>query len=227
MRINKYLAQATGMSRRAADVAIDAGRVKVNGSLAKPGQNVSDANDVRFDDRLIEGVESAAKSQTVTILIHKPIGYVVSRNGQGNQTVYDLLPAEYHHLKPIGRLDKNTSGLLLLTNDGQLAFELTHPSHQKMKIYRCALNKPLLAADQHSISDRGIELEDGLSRLALRGPLDNKRHQWQISMHEGRNRQIRRTFEQLGYRVSSLQRIQFGDYLLDDLPIGQTKIVSA
>ncbi|MBI1856715.1 rRNA pseudouridine synthase [Candidatus Saccharibacteria bacterium] len=154
-----------------------------------------------------------------TILLNKPVGYVCSRNSQGNQTIYNLLPANLHHLKPVGRLDKNSSGLLLLTNDGQLAYELTHPKFEKIKKYKIALNKDLGQADFQKITQQGVLLEDGLSTLAL-DLINNQRKEWKVIMQEGRNRQIRRTFEHLGYRVIKLHRTHFGPYKLGLLSSG-------
>src|SRR5579871_5689398 len=127
MRLNKFIAGATGMGRRAADQAIAAGRVQVNGHTASLGQEVDTSDQIKLDHQPV----TVGDQRSTTILLNKPIGYVVSRNGQGSRTIYELLPAEYQQLKPIGRLDKDSSGLLLLTNDGQLTYELTHPSHQK------------------------------------------------------------------------------------------------
>src|SRR5690606_28032606 len=134
---------------------------------------------------------------TVTIMLNKPVGYVVSRAGQGSRTIYDLLPPEYHHLKPIGRLDKDSSGLLLLTNDGQLAQDLTHPQYQKIKIYEVELNIPPLQPHRETSSNHGVELDHGNSRLILDPLEDDGGRSWRFTMHEGRNRQIRRTFAAL------------------------------
>jgi 23S rRNA pseudouridine2605 synthase len=132
-----------------------------------------------------------------------------------------LLPAAYHRLKPVGRLDKDSSGLLLLTDDGQLANQLTHPSYQKVKVYQVQLDRNLTNADQEAI-EAGVKLEDGLSRLGLSGRGNN----WQVQMSEGRNRQIRRTFEALGYRVIKLHRTGFGPASLAELPAGAYREVS-
>lgn len=215
MRINKFIAQVTGLSRRAVDTAVADKRVSINGLPATLGQEVSEADAVTLDAKPI-----TPASVTTTIMLNKPAGYVVSRTGQGSRTVYELLPPELQHLKPVGRLDKDSSGLLLLTNDGQLAHELTHPKFTKEKVYEVTLNKPLAATDQSSIQ-RGIQLEDGLSTLRLSG----KGIAWIVTMHEGRNRQIRRTFEAGGYRVVKLRRIQFGDYKLGTLTSGQVQAV--
>jgi 23S rRNA pseudouridine2605 synthase len=212
MRINKYIASSTGLSRRAADRALEEGRVALNGHTAGLGDDVGETDKVTLDGRAI-----TPDVKTITIMFHKPVGYVVSRDGQGNKTIYDLLPREYHHLKPVGRLDKYSSGLLLLTNDGQLAHELTHPSNQKTKVYEVKLNIPLQPLHQQMISDYGIQLEDGLSKLGLER-LDDSRSIWRVTMHEGRNRQIRRTFIALGYSVQLLHRISFGKYSLDIPP---------
>lgn len=266
MRINKFVASSTGLSRRTADTAIAAGKVLVNGVVPSSGYTVQDGDRVTLNNRAITPAPT-----TVTIMMNKPVGYVVSRNGQGSPTIYSLLPLKYHTLKPVGRLDKNSSGLLLLTNDGDLANELTHPSRQKVKVYEIALNKPLEPLHQQMISDHGVQLEDGLSQFSIskidparstgaeqsdagedkadaseprawrgreakpsgRGRADSERSDavtrgeaslssinetalshYQITMREGRNRQIRRTFGALGYDVIKLHRTQFGPYTL-------------
>lgn len=212
MRINKYLAQATGMSRRAADKAIEAGRVQINGSPAQFGTTVAEGDSVTLDNRV-----TTLDVKTTTVILNKPVGYVVSRDGQGSRTIYELLPPELHHLKPVGRLDKDSSGLLLLTNDGELAHQLTHPSFQKTKIYEIELNRPLAPLHQQMISDHGIVLEDGSSKLQLEKLDSGNNRAWAVTMHEGRNRQIRRTFTALGYDVIKLHRTDFGQYNLGDL----------
>lgn len=215
MRVNKYIALATGLSRRKADELIARGEVSVNGQQPSSGQHIVSTDVVRLGSRTI-----ITPTSTTTIMINKPVGYVVSREGQGSRTIYDLLSAEYHHLKPIGRLDKNTSGLLLLTNDGNLAQELTHPSRQKLKVYEAALDKPLEPLHRQMISDHGIQLEDGPSKLQLERKTEGSDTDWIITMHEGRNRQIRRTFRALGYEVKNLHRTRFGDYQLGELRPG-------
>lgn len=143
MRINRYIALATGMSRRAADQAIVENRVRLNGSTPQPGTDVSDDDVVTLD-----GNRLVLPEVFHTIALNKPVGYVVSRDGQGSKTVYDLLPETFHSLKPIGRLDKDSSGLLLLTDNGALAQELTHPSHEKKKVYIVQLDKVLARRQQ-------------------------------------------------------------------------------
>lgn len=211
MRINKFVAQATGLSRRKADELIASGEITVNGSQADPGYNVSPSDTVKRGRQELKPVETVT-----TIMLNKPVGYVCSRDGQGSKTVYDLLPKELHNLKPVGRLDKDSSGLLLLTNNGGLANELTHPKFQKEKVYEVELDKPLQPGDEISI-EMGITLEDGHSELRLSGRGKN----WIITMSEGRNRQIRRTFDMLGYTVAKLHRTKFGPHHLGDLKTGK------
>ncbi len=220
MRLNKYIAAGTSLSRRKADEAIAAGRVGVNGKAPQQGQDILGTDKVTLDGQRIAPVASP-----VTIMIHKPPGIVVSRDGQGAQTIYDLLPAEYQQLNPVGRLDKYSSGLLLLTNDGALTQELTHPSYQKTKVYEVLLDKPLQPLHRQMISDHGLMLDDGLSKFELERQKEGDDIAWTVTMHEGRNRQIRRTFEALGYRVTHLHRTQFGRYTLGDLARGSVRVL--
>lgn len=222
MRINKYLAHATGMSRRQADEAVAAGRVTIDGLTAEMGAHVAANTSVALD-----GTPVGAQQAYTYILLHKPTNYVCSRRRQGNTpTIYELLPPEYQALKPVGRLDKDSSGLILLTDDGDFAHRMTHPKFIKTKIYEVTLSKPLEPLHQQMISDYGITLEDGVSKFTverLGQGEDNKRYQ--VTMHEGRNRQIRRTFGSLGYAVKKLHRISFGNYSLGDIKTGEFTLV--
>lgn len=219
MRVNKFVASTTSLSRRKADAAIQTGRVTINGKTASVGDEVNPKDTVSLDSQVL--IEQSLQ----TIILHKPVGYVVSRDGQGSKTVYDLLPPELHQLKPIGRLDKDSSGLLLMTNDGNLANELTHPSKQKMKVYEVVLDKHLQPLHRQMISDFGVELEDGPSKLQLERLHEGNDTAWTVTMHEGRNRQIRRTFDALGYTVTNLHRTHFGQYRLDTLESGKFLII--
>lgn len=219
MRINKYIAQATDLSRRAADTAVSEGRVQINGRPVDAGSQVGDQDLVTLDDTPV-----FVEQGVMTVIYNKPFGYVVSRDGQGSKTIYDTLPLEYRQLNPVGRLDKNSSGLLLLTNDGVLANELTHPRYAKIKIYEIRLNQQLAPLHQQMINDRGISLEDGLSQLQLEKQ-DDEGYAWRVTMREGRNRQIRRTFSALDYTVTRLHRTHFGEYTLGDLAKGATKLL--
>ncbi len=217
MRINKYVALATGISRRAADQAITWGRISVNGQPPLSAGYSVQENDVVC----LDGKPLSIQETFTTIMLNKPIGYVVSRDGQGSKSIYELLPEAYHSLKPVGRLDKASSGLLLLTNNGELANRLTHPSYNKDKVYEIELYVPLKQEDKRAI-EKGIELEDGKSALRLTG----SGTAWTVTMSEGRNRQIRRTFGELGYTISKLHRIQFGDYMLKGTAVGTSRLVS-
>lgn len=217
MRINKFVANATGMSRRAADAAISQGRVTINTRPAANGSAVSGSDIVSLDSKVLE-----LPASTTTIMLNKPVGYVCSRDGQGSKTIYDLLPADLHHLKPVGRLDKDSSGLLLLTDDGDLANHLTHPRYAKQKIYDIKLDKPL--SDEHKIriEQQGVELDDGQSRLKIDHVQGSS---LRATLSEGRNRQIRRTFAALGYEVRGLHRTAFGPYDLGTCSRGRHRIL--
>ena len=215
MRINRYIALSTGIGRRAADKLIASGRIKINGKLAVMGMDVKPEDEVTLDN-----VPISPPAKTQTIMLNKPVGYVCSRDGQGSNTIYDLLPPDLHNLKPVGRLDKDSSGLLLLTNDGELANKLTHPSFEKEKVYEVVLDKPLTGSDQHKIK-QGVMVETYVSRLRLQ-KLETDKHQvtnsyFLVTLTEGKNRQIRRTFSALKYDVKRLYRIQFGPYRLGKL----------
>lgn len=215
IRLNKHLALSLGISRREADEYIQRGRVHINGEIAQLGNSVLPESEITVDGKPLPG-----STKLEYVALHKPVGYVCSRKAQGdNPTIYSLLPASMSHLKPVGRLDKDSSGILLLTNDGDFAHRMTHPSFQKTKSYIVQLDKPLEPLHQQMISDYGVEIGDGPSKLHLERT-DDTRHEWRITMHEGRNRQIRRTFLALGYTVTSLHRLTFGSYTLNNLAPG-------
>lgn len=218
MRINKYLSLASGVSRRQADKLIVEGRVSIGNLIATTGQQVEDSSRVFLDGKIL----TIPKNFT-TIIFNKPEGYIVSRNGQGGRTIYELLPDKYQTLKPVGRLDKDSCGLLLLTNDGLKAQELTHPSNNKIKIYEIKLDKPINHTDQTKIKETGVLLEDGVSKLGLK-QLNKNSLEFRITMSEGRNRQIRRTFNALGYKVKYLKRTDFGEYSLKSLKEGSFQL---
>ena len=160
-------------------------------------------------------------------MLNKPVGYVCSRRAQGDSpTIYAILPQAFHHLKPVGRLDRNSSGLLLLTNDGDFAFQMTHPKFVKTKVYSVRLDRDLEPLHQQMISDFGVILEDGPSKLHLERLRDDSRREWRVIMSEGRNRQIRRTFASLGYEVKKLHRTSFGNYSLGDMKPGSYELVT-
>lgn len=222
MRLNKFLAHTTGISRREADEAIERGSVRVNSEVATLGTQITQGDRVEFRGQKL----SFDPPAHTTLLMHKPAGYVCSRRQQGEtSTIYELLPAQYQALKTVGRLDKDSSGLILLTSDGDLAHHLTHPKFHKVKRYEVTLATPLAPLHRQMINDVGVTLPDGPSRLTLERLREEDDRSWRITMHEGRNRQIRRTFAALGYEVTHLHRIQFGDYTLGDLAGGRYKIL--
>ncbi len=220
-RLNKYLALHLGISRREADELIARQKVLINGEVAELGKQVEEGDTV-----IANGEPVANKTDFVYLLLNKPPNYVSSRRAQGETpTIYSLLPKEYHTLKPVGRLDKNSSGLILLTNDGDFAFRMTHPKFAKVKKYQVQLDKDLEPLHQQMIADYGVTLEDGPSKLILTRLNDTDRREWIVTMSEGRNRQIRRTFGALGYEVRTLHRTDFGNYSLGDIRSGTYHIV--
>ena len=215
-RLNKFLASKVGLSRREADNFIASGKVLVNGKKAELGARIKESDEIILDGKKIEN----SPSKYIYLMLNKPVGYVSSRKAQGDApTLYELLPEKYKKLKTVGRLDKNSSGLILLTNDGDFAFSHTHPKFYKLKTYLVTLDHALEPLHQQEISDFGIQLEDGPSKLFL-SKLNDDRTEWQVEMSEGRNRQIRRTFSALGYEVVKLHRIEFGAYKLGQLESG-------
>ncbi len=222
-RVNKIIAHAIGLSRREVDTAISAGRVTINGEKAVMGSRVRQGDTVLYDGKPV-----TERSEYTYLLLNKPPGYVCSRKRQGDiQTIYELLNPEQNKLKAVGRLDKDSSGLLVLTDDGDFAHRMTHPKFHKQKTYIVALDKDLEPLHQQMISDHGIQLEDGPSKLILESMNDSDRRGWKVSMHEGRNRQIRRTFASLGYEVTALHRTQFGPYSIGSLKPGTTTPTTA
>ena len=163
MRLNKFLAERLGISRREADDLIASGRVTVDGKIAEFGMQIDDNTKVLVDKK------NVAFSHNYTyLMLNKPRGYVSSRRRQGDTpTLHELLPKNLQTLKTVGRLDKESSGLILLTDDGDFAFRMTHPKFFKIKTYIVELDKPLAPLHQQMISDIGITLPDGLSKLFI------------------------------------------------------------
>lgn len=206
IRLNKYLANAGVCSRREADEFITAGVVKVNGEVVTElGTKVKRSDVVHFHDQQI------SIEKKVYVLLNKPKDYVTtSDDPQNRKTVMDLVKdACRERIYPVGRLDRNTTGVLLLTNDGELASKLTHPQFMKKKIYHVWLDKNVTAADMRLIAD-GVTLDDGELRAdAIDYASETDRKQVGIEIHSGRNRIVRRIFESLGYKVLKLDRVFF------------------
>ena len=215
-RLNKYLAFHLGVSRRRADELIEKKAVMVNGAVVSIGARVTDADNI-----LVHDAPLVKRPAYTYLALHKPVGYVCSRKQQGDlPTIYSLIPEKYSHLKTVGRLDADSSGLLLMSDDGDFTLEMTHPRYYKQKRYEVSLDHNLAPLHQQMISDFGIQLEDGPSKLTLERMSDTSRKDWHVIMSEGRNRQIRRTFASIGYGVKRLHRTQFGSYTLASLPQG-------
>lgn len=216
IRINQYVAKSTGVSRRKADGLVEDGRVLINGSVANIGQQVKESDSVSLD-----GVDLQRKN-IKTIIFNKPIGYVCSRVGQGgDKTIYDLLPHDFSNLNPVGRLDKDSSGLMILSNDGDLINKLSHPSFGKWKRYYIETN-PKLTDEILEILNQGVDLEDGKSTLKI----ERSGSGYTVLMQEGRNRQIRRTIERVGSIVTNLHRQAIGETEIGTLAEGEWEEIS-
>lgn len=217
LRLNKFLAERIGVSRREADDLIAAGKVKIDGKVATLGARLDETSKVWYNGKIIP-----FETEYLYIAMNKPIGYVCSRRAQGDApTIYEILPKEYQKLKTVGRLDKDSSGLILLTNDGDFAYEHTHPKFKKEKIYEVELDRPLEPLHQQMISDYGVMLDDGPSKFTI----IHDNNKYIVKLSEGRNRQIRRTFAALGYKVAKLHRTNFGKYELSGLKPGKCVII--
>ena len=206
IRLNKFLANAGVCSRREADQFIQAGVVSVNGQVVTElGTKVQRTDEIHFHDQLV------SIEKKVYVILNKPKDYVTtSDDPQQRKTVMDLVKnCCRERIYPVGRLDRNTTGVLLFTNDGDLASKLTHPKFLKKKIYHVHLDKNLTAADMKQIAE-GITLEDGdIKADAISYASETDRKQVGIEIHSGKNRIVRRIFESLGYRVCKLDRVMF------------------
>jgi 23S rRNA pseudouridine2605 synthase len=220
MRLAKYLAHAGVASRRSAEALVRAGRVTVGGALVTdPARDVHDDSRVALDGRQLDQPESR-----VLYALNKPVGVVsTAHDPHGRPTVVELVPALGLRLYPVGRLDADSSGLILLTNDGELANRLTHPRFEVPKTYRARLGGGPVGDDALGRLRRGVQLEDGLTapakvrRLASGGGPGST---IELTIHEGRNRQVRRMCEEVGHPVLSLERVAFGPLRLGDLTPG-------
>jgi 23S rRNA pseudouridine2605 synthase len=216
MRLAKYLAHAGVASRRAAEKLIAAGRVSVDGEVVgDPARDVGDDSSVSVDGRRLAGPE-----RRVTFAVHKPVGVVsTASDTHGRPTVVGLVPAQGARLYPVGRLDADSSGLILLTNDGELANRLTHPSFEVSKTYRATLGGGAIGdAALRRLRD-GLQLDDGPTAPAQARRLGGQ--EIELTIHEGRNRQVRRMCAAVGHPVIALQRVRFGPLSLDGLREGE------
>lgn len=218
-RLNKKLVEL-GLSpaRRKADQAIVEGRVMVNGEPASLGMSVEDSDVISLDGKL------GKSKDLIYVAFNKPAGYICSHVSQGNsKTIFDLLPKSFAQLKIAGRLDKDSDGLVLLSSDGEFVNSITHPKAEKQKEYIVTIDKPINSEDTTKLRN-GVELHDGISNFISVSKINQTT--LRITLSEGRNRQIRRTFEQLGYDVARLQRVRMGNFQLGMLPSGKHKVIN-
>jgi 23S rRNA pseudouridine2605 synthase len=221
MRLVKYLAHAGVASRRAADTLIAAGRVSVDDQIVTdPARDVSESANVAVDGRPVSGAE-----RRVTYALNKPVGVLsTAQDERGRATVLGLVPAQGLRLYPVGRVDADSSGLILLTNDGELANRLTHPSFEVPKTYRATLLGGALGERALRALREGVQLDDGPTAPALVRRTGER--EIELTIHEGRNRQVRRMCEAVGHPVAELRRVRFGPLTLDGLREGEHRLLS-
>ncbi|RYE25788.1 MAG: pseudouridine synthase [Sphingobacteriales bacterium] len=222
MTLNKYIAHSGKCSRRDAAEMVKQGKVKVNGELAlDPGYRVQS-----FDIVTIAGKKLTPQRDRVYVLLNKPKDFITTNDDpEGRKTVMDLVSdSEMGRLFPVGRLDRNTTGLLLMTNDGELAQKLSHPSYDIKKVYQVTLNKPLTKADFEKIAT-GVTLDDGEVKVDAIAYLEEKT-EIGLEIHSGRNRIVRRIFESLGYDVDKLDRVMYAGLTKKNLPRGKWRVLN-
>jgi 23S rRNA pseudouridine2605 synthase len=215
MRLAKFLAHAGVASRRGAEEIIGEGRVSVAGEIVTdPARDVDVDSGVAVDGRFLEGVE-----ERMVFIVHKPKGVLsTARDTHGRKTVIDLVPARGARLYPVGRLDQDSTGIILVTNDGDLAQRMTHPSYEVPRVYRATVHPSPVPEHALRTLREGVDLDDGRTAPAKVRQL--KPGVLELTIHEGRNHQVKRMCEAVGHRVRTLQRVRFGPLRLDDLPEG-------
>jgi len=224
IRLNKYISNSGVSSRREADKIISDGLITINGEVVTElGRKVSLDDDVRFDGNRLN------PEKKVYLLLNKPRGFVTTLDDpHAERTVMQLIQnACTERIYPVGRLDMQTTGVLLFTNDGELAKKLTHPSYEKKKVYHVHLDKDFLQEDLEKIS-KGIELEDGFiaaDDIQMFDP--DHANQVGIEIHSGKNRIVRRIFNHLGYNVEKLDRVMFAGLTKKDLPRGRYRFLTS
>ncbi len=215
MRLAKFLAHAGVASRRGAEEIIRAGRVTIADKICTdPARDVGVDSGVAVDGRYLEGPE-----ERMVFVLNKPSGVLsTAADGYGRRTVVDLVPSRGARLYPVGRLDADSTGLILVTNDGDLAQRLTHPSFEVPRTYRATVRPGPVPEHALRTLREGVDLDDGRTAPAKVRQL--KPGLLEITIHEGRNHQVKRMCEAIGHRVDTLQRVRFGALRLDDLPEG-------
>jgi 23S rRNA pseudouridine2605 synthase len=223
VRLNKYIAAAGICSRREADQLISAGLITVNGkSITELGSKVNPDDEVKYNGELIR------TERKVYLVLNKPKDYVTTTDDPKERKTVMLLirDACKERVYPVGRLDRNTTGVLLFTNDGELAKKMTHPSSNKKKIYHVFLNKAISANDMKKLAE-GVSLEDGIVQPdAISYASSENKKEVGLEIHSGKNRIVRRMFEALDYRVDKLDRVYFGGLTKKNLPRGKWRLLS-
>lgn len=222
IRLNKYISNAGICSRREADTLIEAGAIKVNGQIVTElGTKVMPTDEVRYGDRILQ------REKPVYILLNKPKDYITTTSDEFDRKNVMMLikGACKERVYPVGRLDRNTTGLLLFTNDGEMAKKLTHPSHNIYKIYKVELNKNLSVSNFEEISN-GIELDDGIIKPDEVAYVGESKREIGITIHSGKNRIVRRIFEHFDYEVVKLDRVVYAGLTKKDLPRGEWRFLT-
>ena len=223
IRLNKYIANAGVCSRREADTLIQHGEITVNGKvITELGYKVRSDDKIKYKGKLLK------PGKLVYILLNKPKDFITTtRDPKNRKTVMHLVAkATGERIYPVGRLDRNTTGLLLLTNDGDLAKKLAHPSHMVKKLYEVEIDKPISEEDFHKIVE-GITLEDDIVQVDQIAVVNDKRTNLGLEIHIGKNRIVRRIFEHLGYKVEKLDRVMYAGLTKKDLPRGKWRYLTS
>jgi 23S rRNA pseudouridine2605 synthase len=225
IRLQKFIRDRLGISRRDAEKLILQNRVVVNGKSAELGMSVDVQKDsVEVNGEMLKRASESSEEKTY-VLLNKPAGYVTSRYDPHNpKTVYDLLPAHYRNLFPVGRLDKDTEGLLILTNDGELTYKLTHPKFEVEKEYYVVIDSSIKDSDVVQI-ERGVKNEvitTSPAKIKVLRKTQNE-SRLNITIHEGKNREVKRIFGSLGYKVVYLKRTRVSNLDLQNLKTGEFK----
>lgn len=224
MRINKYLAECGVASRRGCDKLIEEGRVTVNGKTAALGDDIAGGEEI-----CVDGVPVSHGEKHSYYLLNKPKGYVCTvRDDKGRKTVMELLPPDAGRVFPVGRLDYDTEGMLLLTDDGDLTFRLTHPKNEVPKTYLVKIEKGITDAELNRLR-AGVEIDGVLTGKSKVKVIETDKAftKLQVTITEGRNRQVRKMFEAVGKQVVFLKRIKIGEMRLGSLPRGKVRKLTA
>ena len=225
VRLQKYLAEAGIASRRKCEEYIAQGRVKVNNKVAELGRKI----DPKKDEVLFNGKKILIQEELIYILLNKPIGYVTTAKDQFNRdSVLDLVKTN-KRLVPVGRLDMYTSGALILTNDGDFVYKVTHPKHEIEKTYTVTI-KGIVKQEEIEVLKKGVEIEDYITKPAkvkiLKTDEEKNQSRLEITIHEGKNRQVRKMCEAIGHKVLALHRSKIAGIGLKDIPLGKWRYLN-